>query len=227
MSEPHGDDRRQYRVEHGTGHPVSAEVLAGAGPVAARVVDTSATGIALVLEAGAGEPLAVGSEVTLRLSCDDSSVVVTTRAELRRTAEVDRGVRHGLRFSRLGELYGQLDPPWWRHFNRRRHVRRALEGEVADLVLAVRGRVVRTRPTDLSEAGLGCPVGVEDGRALVRADRVRASFRLPGGAVSLPAAVRHVTPRGDAFYLGLELAPDADGGAEEGLARVASFLHGE
>jgi hypothetical protein len=211
-------------------NPVARELalhLAFEGAVAERVelFDMNIRGARILVPFQVAPEEAAGQAVLLDVAHESGSWRVEVHATVTQLSLWnDSTVMLEVEFTRLGELYAQLDNALGRYFNRRVSGRVApAQGERIGVRLAYGPHRVRGLASDLSSTGICARAPLVQAAVFHLGERVKAFIDLPGRGeeIEVPGVVKHGYRHGEDVHLGIEF----DLSVESGMtARRTEFL---
>jgi hypothetical protein len=199
-----------------------------------RLVDMSARGASVTMEASERPKLAEAGRVVLVIGANQLDPPVTASAVTLHQTEVGEERRVGFRFVDPEALMETLSGSFRVMFNARQAERVKAEAHAPIMVavcLPLEGGG-QTEPVDgelgdISVKGLSLELPVEvDADAITEGVGVRLMVRLPGveGALPLTGIVRDCVPLGDRWRVGLEFTPESMVDFEASHAGIVAYI---
>jgi hypothetical protein len=221
------NDRRTYRVRPDTEEPVRACVeREGGTTIQGECMDLSIGGTGVEFEPTRYPELEMGDVCMLRIRTDSHPDAIHATCRVVGIQKMENGgLRFGFQFVNRIELYAQLDEYYAALFNRRRHVRGAIDPELHSPVqIEWNGRHVAGIAHDVSEDGLGVTLPFHTASALAKATHVKVTFSLPKQRTPIVcgAAIKARTKFENDCLIGLEFLPK--GGIQEHLESIRRYV---
>ena len=219
--------RQAYRVRPATQEPIFACMeCEGGSTIQGECIDLSIGGTGVEFEPTRYPELEMGDVCTLKIRTDSHPDAIRATCRVVGIQPLDNGgVRFGFQFVNRIELYAQLDEYYAVLFNRRRHVRGAIDPELRSPVqLEWNGGSVTGIAHDVSEGGLGVTLPFHTAAALAKVTNVKVTFKLPKqkGAITCGATIKCRTKFENDCLVGLEFLPK--GGIQEHLEAIRSYV---
>jgi hypothetical protein len=180
----------------------------GASPTLVELIDMNIQGAQVVLPFHLAPLGGEGTAVVLDVFHPADGWRVRATAQVRKMTKCDeQKVVVELQFTRLGELYAQLDDALGRYFNRRsaRRVKPDVDTRVG-VRLAYGPHRVRGEAHDLSRSGIGVVAPLVQASIFRSGERVRIFIDLPGHKEEFEAlgVIKHGYRNGEEVLLGIE-----------------------
>ncbi|MEM6674896.1 MAG: PilZ domain-containing protein [Planctomycetota bacterium] len=180
----------------------------GEPPILVELIDMNIQGAQVVVPFHQAPLGSEGAAVILDVSHPDDGWRVRATAQVQKITKCDEQfVSMEVQFTRLGELYAQLDDALGRYFNRRsaRRVKPDIDTKVS-VRLAYGPHRVRGEAHDLSRSGIGVVAPLVQASIFRSGERVRIFIDLPGNKEEFEAlgVIKHGYRNGEEVLLGIE-----------------------
>lgn len=219
--------RQTYRVRPETREPIRACVeREGGSTIQGDCIDLSIGGAGVEFEPTRYPELEMGDVCMLKIRTDSHPDAIQATCRVVGIQPLDNGgVRFGFQFVNRIELYAQLDEHYAELFNRRRHVRGAIDPELRSPVqLDWNGGSVAGIAHDVSESGLGLTLPFHTAAALAKVTNLKVTFTLPKQKepIVCGATIKGRTKFENDCLIGLEFLPK--GGIQEHLEAIRAYV---
>ena len=203
--------RRHYRTAAESAKLSATATDEASATYSLRVVDSSAGGLAFIVDEGPSRRFEEGQELDIRVASRKVFGTVAVKVRVIWVGdEEDDSPPHGCAFVEPEQFYATLRDDWWLHFNRRHALRVHFESQ-EPIPAAMMGGGVSVRSTlhDLSVLGISLYADEAAAALLESGLDARVSFHLFGDSepVRFTGHVRHVTEAHDVHRIGIEFDP--------------------
>lgn len=202
------ESRRQYRIRPEGAEKISVSlVLASGSVVPGRLVDASAGGVGVHVEAKSETAYRLGEQLSLQLSADQLPEPISAKVVVTRREDHDDGRSYGLELTDPDEFRSHLPAELVSVFNQRR-VYRVEADPSHPIPVTVEGVdlpfELKAWLRDFSSEGISFRTALLAECALSKTDLVQTTFQLPQSKpLTFGAKIQHRFINGDAICYGV------------------------